>query len=178
MTVRPQSQSLVRVAGFVRARRESARPPMRTPRPSGGASGEVRQGQHGRQRSRARRLMAEVSAHCRYFGVRTDVFRSAKRSLRSGAVGKWPRSRSLQTATYCRCPGRAEPRGLWIPETSGRARPIPPVSAVCGRRNAVKRPRSLRSGSCSGVERAQSWRVWPCAGKPCRGLAVRAAPAK
>ena len=99
MTVRPQSQSLVRVAGFVRARRGSARPSMRTPRclhlPSGAASGGVRQGQQGRQRSRARRLMAEVSAHRRLFGVRADVFRSAKRSLRSGAVGKWPLSRLM-----------------------------------------------------------------------------------
>jgi len=51
--------------GFVRARRVCARPSMLTPRPSGGASGEVRQGQHGLQRSRARRLMAVVSAHCR-----------------------------------------------------------------------------------------------------------------
>jgi len=36
-----------------------------TPRPASGASGEVRQGKQGAQRSTARSRMNEVSAHCR-----------------------------------------------------------------------------------------------------------------
>jgi len=41
------------------------------------------------------------------------------------------------------------------------------------RRNAVERPRRLQSGSCSGVERSESWRVRPCAGQTVPGLARR-----
>ena len=55
----------------------------------------------------------------------------------------------------------------------------PPVSAVCGRRNAMewkcrcephRRPPKLKR---NGVERAQSWRVRPCAGQTVPVLARR-----
>jgi len=49
---------------------------MLTPRPTGGASGGVQQGQHGVQRSRARSRMAGVSAHCRKFQSEGGLFRA------------------------------------------------------------------------------------------------------
>jgi hypothetical protein len=107
--------------GFVRARRGSARPSMLTPRPSGGASGEVRQGQHGLQRSLARRLMAVVSAHCRYFGVRAAIFRAVKRS-----AAKW-RGRKMAALTEFR-PDSARP----FPACLGSLWPSERAKASCG----------------------------------------------
>jgi hypothetical protein len=117
--------------------------------------------------------MDEVSAHCRSFRVSADVFQAAKRS-----AAKWRGLENGRSHGYFRClarakhrglllcPGRyAEHRGLWIllfwvaHARSRRSRQFPI------RRNEVERPRSLRSGSCSGVKRSEIWRVRPCAGQ-------------
>jgi hypothetical protein len=93
--------------------------------PSGGASGEVRQGKHGPQRSRARRLMAEVSDQCGFISEVGHFPSSEMERQRSVAVGKWSCSRLLaggacthrarrSLAAYCRCLARAKHRGLLL----------------------------------------------------------------
>jgi hypothetical protein len=100
--------------------------------------------------------MDEVSAHCRIFRVSADCFAQGRAALATVKFSSeqrsenWPLSRSLQTATF----------------SIGKRTPVPRLSRQYPiRRNAVERPRSLRSGSCSEVERSEIWRVRPCAGQ-------------
>jgi hypothetical protein len=78
-----------------------------TPRVSGGASGDVRQGQHGPQRSRARRLMAEVSDQ---FGFISEVGHFSEQ--RNGAPAECSGRKMAVLTVIADCLGRAEPRGL------------------------------------------------------------------
>ena len=79
--------------------------------PSGGASGEVRQGKHGPQRSRARRLMAEVSDQ---FGFISEVGHFSEQ--RNGAPAECSGRKMVVLTVIGRRslhpPGQAEPRGL------------------------------------------------------------------
>jgi hypothetical protein len=150
----PRADAFGRFCWFVSRRsRASAKPIHLSLRRQSGGRGLRRDGCMGALGSTARSLTAKSQTNLVW-------------SVRSVRVATQEQTRSAHG--YCCCPGRAKPRGhiaglgryaehrgLCCLATLGAPLSVP-FSAVCGRRNERKRPRSLRSGSRQRMERAES----------------------